>query len=117
MKKVLIADDEEMVRRTLKGALSTLAVEVQEAVDGQQALELALQEDFDLVISDYMMPRLDGLGLLAGCRRKHPQLPFIIVSGQSPENLDGLEEGCFLQKPFSFEDLLSLVKCVLDLPS
>ena len=117
MKRVLIADDEEMVRRTLKGALSTLAVEVQEAVDGQQALELALREDFDLVITDYKMPRLVGLGLLAGCRRKHPQLPFIIVSGQGPENLDRVDEVCFLQKPFSCEDLLSLVRYLLDLPS
>ena len=117
MKRVLIADDEEMVRRILKGALSILAVEVQEAVDGQQALELALREDFDLVISDYMMPRLDGLGLLAGCRRKNPQLAFIIVSGQSPENLDKLDEVYFLQKPFRGQDLLSLVRYILDMPS
>ena len=117
MKKVLIVDDEEVVRRTLRDSLRVLAVEVHEAEDGQQALELALQEDFDLVISDYMMPRLDGLELAAECRRKKPALPFIIVSGHSLANLDRLDEVYFLQKPFRCQDLLNLVRYILDLPS
>jgi CheY-like chemotaxis protein len=113
MKTVLVADDHETVRKTLRRCLERLPVNVQEAEDGEQALELVLGGAFDLVISDYQMPGLDGLELIARCRQQHPQLPFILISGAEPENAGRHEDLYFLKKPFRMADLASLVRFIL----
>lgn len=114
MKKILVADDNEAVRKTLRRCLEWLHVNVQEAGDGEQALELVLGGAFDLVVSDYQMPGLDGLELIAECRQKYPQLPFILISGEQPENIEKHEDIYFLKKPFRMADLVSLVRFILE---
>ena len=115
MKKVLVADDEEVLRKMLRKFLERLPLEVQEAGDGEQALVLVLAGAFDLVITDYQMPGLDGLALIAACRQKHLRLPFILISGEQPENVERHDEIYFLKKPFSGGDLVSLVRFILRL--
>lgn len=113
MRKVLVVDDEESVRKTLARALKSLPLEVWEAEDGEKGLKLALSNAFELVITDYQMPVLDGMSLIAGCRQKYPELPFILISGEQPENVERHDEVYFLRKPFSMGDLVSLVRYIL----
>jgi diguanylate cyclase (GGDEF)-like protein len=81
MAKVLLADDEEALRlmfgRQLRRAGHTVTV----AEDGQAAADLLMQEDFDVVVSDMKMPRLDGMGLLARASEIAPTTEFIILTG------------------------------------
>jgi len=59
-KKILIADDEEVIRKFLKIHLDKLDYEVKEAIDGEQAIEQLRKDDFDLLICDILMPKKDG---------------------------------------------------------
>lgn len=115
MGKILVVDDSESVRKTLARALKRLPLEVWEADDGGKGLELVLGNAFELVITDYQMPVLDGISLIAGCRQKYPKLPFILISGAQPENIKMLDDVYFLQKPFSVADMMSLVRYILQI--
>ena len=115
MEKVLVVDDCEVVRKILGRMLRTLPLELWEAENGEQGLALVLSEAFDLVITDYLMPKLDGLEMIAQCRQKFPELPFILISGTQPENVEKLDEVYFLGKPIGIENLLPLVKFILDI--
>jgi diguanylate cyclase (GGDEF)-like protein/putative nucleotidyltransferase with HDIG domain len=81
MAKVLLADDEEALRLILGRQLRRSGHEVKLAEDGQSALELLSSEDFDVVVSDMKMPRLDGMGLLAKAATIAPNTEFIILTG------------------------------------
>jgi light-regulated signal transduction histidine kinase (bacteriophytochrome) len=90
-------------------------------VDGQAALELALERPPDLVLSDVMMPRLDGFGLLRELRAddRTRTIPVILLSARAGEEsaIEGLEAGAtdYLVKPFSARELLARVRTHLDL--
>lgn len=118
--RLLLADDNadmrDYVRRLLAGHH-----EVVTAVDGQEALELARSHPPDLVLSDVMMPRLDGLGLLAALRAEPAtrQLPVILLSARAGEEprARGLEAGAddYLTKPFTARDLMARLQAHLRL--
>ena len=112
--RVLLADDNadmrDYVRRLLSGAYDVTAVS-----NGLDALDLATRERFDLVLSDVMMPKLDGFGLLKALR-EHPSLaslPVILISARAGEEavVEGLSAGAddYLVKPFSGRELLARV--------
>ena len=69
MYKILIADDEQKIREVLREYAEYEGHQVEEAVDGMQAVELAKQEDFDIIILDVMMPRLDGFSACKEIRK------------------------------------------------
>lgn len=81
MYKILIADDEQKIREVLKEYAEYEGHEVVEAVDGMQAVELCRQQDFDIIILDVMMPRLDGF---SACKeiRKFKQTPVLMLSAR-----------------------------------
>jgi CheY-like chemotaxis protein len=111
--KILIADDEPAIRHMLRRAFEALSWKVWEAEDGEQALSMALLERFDLVISDYSMPKLNGRSLLNQCRARFPKLPFIIISGSFRDGIEGLEGVFFLRKPFRLEHLRELIQRIM----
>ena len=94
MYKILIADDEQKIREVLREYAEYEGHQVAEAVDGMQAVELAKQEDFDIIILDVMMPRLDGF---SACKeiRKFKQTPVLMLSarGEEYDKLFGFEIG------------------------
>lgn len=94
MYKILIADDEQKIREVLREYAEYEGHEVTEAVDGMQAVELSKQEDFDIIILDIMMPRLDGF---SACKeiRKLKQTPVLMLSarGEEYDKLFGFEIG------------------------
>ena len=109
--RILVVDDEEMVREAVAGMLRTIGWKVDLAGDGSQALEWlrAPGSRPDLVLLDLTMPRLDGRQTAALIREIIPELPVILMSGafarpeDDPEGLSGAD--AFLPKPFSVADL------------
>lgn len=117
--RLLIVDDEPEIRELLHEALSSIAAEVEVAVDGQEAYEKIKTGQFTTVLSDIKMPRLSGLELLAKLRAENNFIPFIILTayGDLPKTLEALKNGAmdFLDKPWKDEVLIEVVNRALEL--
>ncbi len=117
---VLLVEDEEAVRRGGKRMLETRGYSVHEASSGVEALEIVreLEGAIDIVVSDVVMPEMDGPTLLRELRKDYPDLKFIFVSGYAEEafakNLPEDANFGFLPKPFSLKQLATAVREVLD---
>lgn len=115
---ILIVEDEDPVRMFASRALANKGYNVLEAASGEAGLEILLEskEPVDLLISDVIMPSMDGPTLVKEARKHMPDLPVIFVSGYAEDvfrqNLEA-EEFLFLPKPFSLKDLASHVKSIL----
>ena len=113
--RVLIVDDEPVLRELLSDLLKSAGHEVQSAKDGRAALRLALAERFDVILSDLKMPGLDGQGLYESVCRERPEMGrrFVFTTGDvvNPESEGFLQDsGCaYLSKPFKLEAILAVV--------
>lgn len=115
--KILICDDEVKIRRTLSDYLSAKGFNVLTAQDGEEAIDFAKNNDFDLIILDVMMPNVDGL---SACReiRKFSNTPILFLSalGEEYNLLNGYNNGAddYVVKPFAlsvlFEKCIAMVK-------
>jgi CheY-like chemotaxis protein len=118
-RRILVADDDEMVRQVLVRYLAGQGMEVSAASDGQEALDLFSSHPFDLVISDLRMPGMDGLQLLHAIKGLNPAIPFIFISGYGdiPTVVETLKAGAdnFLGKPVEMNELAKVVKQALAL--
>jgi len=120
---VLIVDDSESLRINTRRILeqSSLRLQVLEAQDGVEALPIALSGDVDMVVSDIVMPRLDGIQLLRGIRQQMAwdDLPVILVTSLTEEDTrnQSFEAGAndYLSRPFSSEELLGRIRVQLRL--
>ena len=115
MSGILIVDDEPSVREVIALLLEDEGHAVQTAPDGRLALEVISDDLPDLLITDVMMPGLDGWGLLAAVRAHAPTLPVIVISAGDrrearPRDLLRANHTVFLRKPFDLETLLSTVE-------
>jgi DNA-binding NtrC family response regulator len=110
---VLIVEDEQNMRRVLRGLLHREGYEVREASDGAHALELEELETVDAVITDLKMPHMNGLELLREIRNRDPRLPVILLTafGTVGSAVEALKQGAldYLTKPFDPEELLHVV--------
>lgn len=111
--KILVVDDESNIRLLLSEVLSDKGFEVTEAKDGQESLEKMENHDFDLVITDVNMPRLDGIAMLHKMEKDGRKEKVIIMSANT-SNLMFLHRSMNrvvtqLNKPFSIADFLSVV--------
>lgn len=119
MAKVLAADDSESIRRMVELTLDEEDHEISMAEDGLQALEIAREEQFDLVITDINMPNMGGLELIRNLREldNYRLTPIICLTTESSDEQKqrGREAGAtgWIVKPFSAEKLLSVVQRVL----
>lgn len=119
---VLIADDEEALRDVLTAFLSRLGYRTKAVVNGREALEEVRSGDFDLIISDYSMPLLNGLQLYDRLCEEAPRIAdrFILITGTSftSEVSKFIEEhnAHFLEKPFRLPDLQAMVEEVINTP-
>jgi two-component system cell cycle sensor histidine kinase/response regulator CckA len=117
---VLLVEDEEAVRRGGKRMLETRGYTVHEAGSGTEALDIMeeLQGQVDIVVSDVVMPEMDGPTLLTELRKTYPDLKFIFVSGYAEDafarNLPPDSKFGFLPKPFSLKQLAIAVREMLD---
>lgn len=114
--KILVVDDEELIRNVIKEYLMMENYTVDEAGDGQEAIEKAKNNDYNLIIMDIMMPKMDGY---QACKeiKKTKDVPFIILSARSEEydKLIGFDLGIddYVTKPFSPKELVARVKAIL----
>jgi two-component system cell cycle sensor histidine kinase/response regulator CckA len=111
---ILLVDDEVAVRRFAVRVLEREGYAVREARDGAEALDLVRQGgSFEVVVSDIVMPRLNGVELMQALASSHPDLPFILMSGYATAALSelGIVAPCsILTKPFPPERLLEEVR-------
>jgi two-component system copper resistance phosphate regulon response regulator CusR len=93
--EILIVEDESAIVDFLERGLTREGFEVQTAADGDEGRRLALDQSFDLVILDRMLPGRDGLDVLAAVRRHKPALPVILLTakGEVSDRVKGLEQG------------------------
>ncbi len=116
MYKILIADDEQKIREVIREYAEFEGHEVFEAVDGMQAVEMAKNNDFDIIILDVMMPKLDGF---SACKeiRKFKNTPVLMLSarGEEYDKLFGFEIGAddYVVKPFSPKEVLARVNAII----
>jgi two-component system, cell cycle sensor histidine kinase and response regulator CckA len=116
---VLLVEDEEAVRKFAARALASRGYEVLEASSGREAVELVdkVKDHIDLVVSDVVMPEMDGPSLMRELRKRDPNLNIIFVSGYAEDafakNLPDGESFTFLPKPFTLKQLLETVKAAI----
>ena len=116
MAKILIVDDEVNIRKVVREYAEFEGYEVEEAENGMDAVNMCKENDFDLIIMDVMMPRLDGY---SACKEIHKSksIPVIMLSarGEEYDKLFGFEIGVddYVVKPFSPKELMARVKAVL----
>lgn len=114
--KVLIVDDEEMIRAVLREYVEFEGGEAVEAQDGMEAVQLCRENDYDVVLMDVMMPRLDGFSAVKEIR-KYKQTPVIMLSARSEEydKLFGFEIGSddYVTKPFSPKEVMARIHAVM----
>ena len=114
--KVLIVDDEEMIRGVLKEYVEFEGGTPYEACDGMQAVKMCRENDFDIIIMDVMMPRLDGFSAVKEIR-KIKNIPVIMLSarGEEYDKLFGFEIGVDdkVTKPFSPKEVMARINAVL----
>lgn len=130
MTRILVIDDEQYIRTALREVLEREGFLVSAAADGKKGLELLEDEGADLVITDVIMPGIDGVATLEKIRAAHPDLPVIVISGGGNVAPKQYEPGaistsaylasaakagasCTLTKPFSRDELISAVTHVL----
>jgi two-component system response regulator ResD len=115
--KILIVDDEDRIRRLVRMYLERNALDVEEAEDGQVALDMALENHYDLIILDLMLPSLDGRDICAQLRQQGRDVPIIMLtaSGEEMNRIQGFELGAddYVVKPFSPRELVMRVKALL----
>lgn len=120
MPKILIIEDEPAIRRVLKKILldESKEYEVEEAPDGVEGLEKIKKEDFDLVLCDIKMPKLDGIEVLTSTKKIKPEIPFVMISGhgdlETAVNTMKLGAYDYISKPPDLNRLLNTVRNALD---
>lgn len=116
MKKLLVVDDEDKIREVIKEYAEFSGYEVTEAADGMSAIGLCKLNDYDLIIMDVMMPKLDGFSSVKDIK-KIKDIPVIMLSarGEEYDKLFGFELGIddYVVKPFSPKELMARVNAVL----
>ncbi|MFA5262977.1 MAG: response regulator [Opitutaceae bacterium] len=119
--KVLLVDDDSLVRIACTRSLNACGYHVIVATDGEGAWEQLRSEVFDLLITDHKMPKLTGLSLIRRIRDANMKVPSILISGNLPIDEPDLhtlvQPGRFLQKPFELANLLSLVDGLIKMPN
>ncbi|GAA4003767.1 ATP-binding protein [Sphingomonas humi] len=110
--RLLVVDDEDEVRATIAQMLSEAGHKVSSASNGRSALASIGSEQFDLVVTDYLMPEMSGTELIAAAREKKPRQAFLVVSGfaDSEELAQRCPDAALVAKPFTAAELLVAVE-------
>jgi len=124
-KTILIADDDEDIREALAHVLEDQGYQVEQAINGLRALKILRTKTIDLLITDLLMPDMDGLELVNHIKNDHSELPFILISGGGrqfnvDEGFNYLDSAKLLtnarhvlRKPFEAEELITAVSELL----
>jgi len=115
--RVLVVEDDSTIAGFLAKGLREAGFAVDQALDGDEGLHLALAEPYDAAVVDVMLPRLDGIALIDGLRRRGVRTPVLILSAKRSvdDRVRGLQAGGddYLTKPFAFAELLARVQALI----
>jgi DNA-binding response OmpR family regulator len=115
--KILIVEDEKKIANFIKRGLEEERYDVLTATDGEEGLRLALEKTFDLIVLDWMLPKMDGLSMLKELRKNENMTPVLMLTAKdSVEDIAaGLDSGSddYLTKPFAFPELLARVRALV----
>lgn len=116
MAKILIVEDEAKIARFVELELKHEGNDVSKAADGRLGLDMALEQDFDLILLDIMLPQLNGLEVLRRLRQKK-DTPVIMLTARDSvmDKVSGLDAGAedYITKPFAIEELLARIRVAL----
>ena len=114
--KVLLVEDSERLQRSLVTGLHKSGFSVDQAFDGKQALEFVASNQYEVIILDLMLPKIDGLTVLTSIRRRGNDVHILILSAndQTEDRIRGLDLGAddYLVKPFAFNELVSRLRAL-----
>lgn len=117
MSKILVVDDEARIRDIIKTYLEFDNFVVEEAENGEIAVSMIKQEDYDCIIMDVMMPVMDGYKALEIIKGEFPNLPIIMLTakGEEYDRLEGFDKGAddYVVKPFSPKEIVARVKLLV----
>ena len=114
--KILIVDDEEMIRAVLREYIEFEGGEADEACDGMEAVKMCRDNDYDVILMDVMMPRLDGFSAVKAIRKfKQPPVIMLSARGEEYDKLFGFEIGSddYVTKPFSPKEVMARIHAVM----
>lgn len=119
--RILVVEDEHRIAASLKKGLEQENFAVDVAHDGEAGLDLAASEEYDLIILDLMLPKLDGLTLCRCLRREediHTPILILTAKSQLEDKINGLDSGAddYLSKPFAFAELLARIRALTRRP-
>jgi DNA-binding NtrC family response regulator len=117
--KVLVIDDEQIVLDSVHKILTQEQFEVDTAISSRKGLDLAIQKEYDLVLTDIRMPEIGGMRVLRDIKRARPSTTVVIITGyatvQSAVQAMKLGATDYIEKPFTPEELVEAVRAALDI--
>lgn len=114
--KILVVEDEHKIGSSIKRGFEQENWATDLAFDGEDGYDMASSEDYDVIVLDLMLPKLDGVGITKKLRegKNHTPILMLTAKGELSDKVDGLNAGAddYLVKPFAFEELLARVKAL-----
>jgi DNA-binding response OmpR family regulator len=118
--RILVVEDEHHIAQALKKGLEQEAYAVDLAFDGVAGYDLGSTEEYDIILLDLMLPKMDGSAVCANLRKEGIQTPILMLTAkdQIMDKVEGLDAGAddYLAKPFAFDELLARIRALLRRP-
>lgn len=119
--RILIVEDEHKIANSIKEGLTQEKYTVDVAYDGESGLDLAIGEEYDLIILDQMLPKISGIEIVKKVRQReiHTPILFLSAKGEIYDKVEGLNAGAddYLSKPFAFTELLARIRALSRRPT
>ena len=116
-RRVLVVDDEKLIVKGIRFSLEQDGYDVDCAYDGEEALKLAKENAYDMILLDVMLPRLNGLEVLRRIRKEGNNVPILLLTARDAvmDKVSGLDAGAddYITKPFAIEELLARIRVAL----
>ncbi|PIR43194.1 DNA-binding response regulator [candidate division WWE3 bacterium CG10_big_fil_rev_8_21_14_0_10_32_10] len=119
--KILVVEDEHKIATSLKKGLEQENFAVDIAFDGEVGYDFAVSGEYDCIILDLMLPKMDGVEICKNLRKENINTPILMLTAKSEleDKIKGLNTGAddYITKPFAFEELLARIKAILRRPN
>ncbi|MFZ5995138.1 MAG: response regulator [Thermodesulfobacteriota bacterium] len=114
-KRILVVDDEEIIRTVLLQAFEFFGYEIEAVENGIEAVKRIASKTYDLIITDYMMPKMNGLELTRRIKMTNPSTPVLVITAHGPE-CELLKSGALacIKKPFNILELQKISQNILE---